>query len=78
MTDPYNSGYVQPATAVATLNDAMVTTAQALPASQSQTINTTIGAYVQEQLSWRDCLFVAAAARVDNNSAFGDDFKWVT
>ena len=31
MTDPYNSGYVQPATAVATLNDAMVTTAQALP-----------------------------------------------
>lgn len=53
-------------------------TAQALPASQSQTINTTIGAYVQEQLSWRDRLFVAAAARVDNNSAFGDDFKWVT
>ena len=31
MTDPYNSGYVQPATAVATLNDAMVTTAQELP-----------------------------------------------
>ena len=31
MTDPYNSGYVQPATAVATLNDGMVTTAQELP-----------------------------------------------
>ncbi|QNN47518.1 YbjQ family protein [Thermomonas brevis] len=29
MTDPYNSGYVQPAVAV--LNDAMVTTAQELP-----------------------------------------------
>lgn len=29
MTDPYNSGYVQPAAAV--LNDAMVTTAQELP-----------------------------------------------
>jgi uncharacterized protein YbjQ (UPF0145 family) len=31
MTDPYNSGYDQPATAVATLNDGMVTTAQELP-----------------------------------------------
>jgi uncharacterized protein YbjQ (UPF0145 family) len=29
MTDPYNSGYVQPAAAV--LNDTMVTTAQELP-----------------------------------------------
>lgn len=29
MTDPYNSGYVQPAATV--LNDAMVTTAQELP-----------------------------------------------
>ena len=29
MTDPYNSGYVQPTSAV--LNDAMVTTAQELP-----------------------------------------------
>lgn len=31
MTDPYNSGYVQPTTAVASLNDGMVTTAQELP-----------------------------------------------
>ena len=45
---------------------------------REQTINTTIGAYAQEQLSWRDRLFIAAAARVDNNSAFGDKFKWVT
>lgn len=53
-------------------------TAQALAASQSQTINTTIGAYAQEQIGWRDRLFISAATRVDNNSAFGDKFKWVS
>jgi TonB-linked SusC/RagA family outer membrane protein len=47
-------------------------------ASQSQTINTTIGAYGQQQFAWRDRVFVTAALRVDNNSAFGEDFKWVT
>ena len=52
--------------------------ATAVAASQTQTINTTIGAYAQEELAWRDRVFIAAAARVDNNSAFGDKFKWVT
>ena len=47
-------------------------------ATQSQTINTTIGAYGQQQFGWRDRLFVTAALRVDNNSAFGEDFKWIT
>src|SRR5205814_2134485 len=51
---------------------------QAAASSQSQTINTTIGAYAQQQFGWRDRLFVTAAMRVDNNSAFGEDFKWVT
>jgi TonB-linked SusC/RagA family outer membrane protein len=46
--------------------------------TQSQTINTTIGAYGQQQFGWRDRLFVTGALRVDNNSAFGEDFKWVT
>jgi TonB-linked SusC/RagA family outer membrane protein len=46
--------------------------------TQSQTINTTIGAYAQQQFSWRDRLYFTAALRVDNNSAFGEDFKWVT
>jgi TonB-linked SusC/RagA family outer membrane protein len=46
--------------------------------TQTQTVNTTIGAYGQEQFSWRDRLFLTAALRVDNNSAFGDQFKWVT
>jgi TonB-linked SusC/RagA family outer membrane protein len=50
------------------------------PASstQSQTLNTTIGAYGQEQFGWHDRLFLTGALRVDNNSAFGDQLKWVT
>jgi TonB-linked SusC/RagA family outer membrane protein len=47
-------------------------------ATQTQTINTTIGAYAQQQFGWRDRLYVTAALRVDNNSAFGQDFKWIT
>ena len=47
-------------------------------ATQTQTINTTIGAYGQQQFGWRDRLYLTAALRVDNNSAFGEDFKWVT
>lgn len=53
-------------------------TAVPLPSSQSQLINTTVGAFVQERLAWNDRLFVTGALRVDNNSAFGEDFKWVT
>jgi outer membrane receptor protein involved in Fe transport len=54
--------------------------AVAAPASatQNDTLNTTIGAYAQEQLGWHDRLFVTAAVRIDNNSSFGEDFKWIT
>jgi TonB-linked SusC/RagA family outer membrane protein len=52
--------------------------ATALASTQTQTINTTIGGYAQEQLAWRDRLFLVGAFRVDNNSAFGQSFKWVT
>jgi len=52
--------------------------ANAVGAAQSQTINTTIGAYFQQQFAWRDRVYATAALRVDNNSAFGEDFKWVT
>ncbi|MEP6733598.1 MAG: TonB-dependent receptor [bacterium] len=48
------------------------------PATQTQTLNTTIGAYGQEQFGWRDRVYVTGALRVDNNSAFGDKLKWVT
>ncbi|HKP28350.1 MAG TPA: SusC/RagA family TonB-linked outer membrane protein [Gemmatimonadales bacterium] len=39
--------------------------------------NTTVGTYLQEQLSWKDRRFLTAAVRVDNNSAFGSDIQLV-
>jgi TonB-linked SusC/RagA family outer membrane protein len=52
--------------------------AQPLPATQARTLNTTVGAFFQEKLNWRDRLFLTGALRVDNNSAFGEEFDWVT
>jgi TonB-linked SusC/RagA family outer membrane protein len=40
--------------------------------------NNTLGVFAQEQLSWRERLYLTAALRVDNNSAFGADIDWVT
>jgi hypothetical protein len=37
----------------------------------------TIGTYLQEQLAWRERLFLTGALRADKNSAFGQDFKSV-
>jgi TonB-linked SusC/RagA family outer membrane protein len=37
----------------------------------------TVGVYVQQQLSWRDRLFLTAAIRADDNSAFGQNFDRV-
>jgi TonB-linked SusC/RagA family outer membrane protein len=39
--------------------------------------NKTLGAYVQEQLTWRDRFFLTAAVRGDDNSAFGKNFDFV-
>ena len=39
--------------------------------------NKTLGAYLQEQLAWRDKLFANGALRGDKNSAFGQNFKSV-
>ena len=47
-------------------------------ATQAQTLNTTIGAYGQQQFGWHDRFYLTGALRVDNNSAFGDKLKWVT
>ncbi len=55
-----------------------VTAAASQTAAATQSLNTTVGAYLQEKFSWRDRLFLTGALRVDNNSAFGEDFKWVT
>ncbi len=39
--------------------------------------NTTLGFYGQEQFAFRDRIYLTAALRVDNNSAFGENFSWV-
>jgi TonB-linked SusC/RagA family outer membrane protein len=37
----------------------------------------TLGGYAQQQISWRDRLFVTAGLRGDDNSAFGTNFKLI-
>jgi TonB-linked SusC/RagA family outer membrane protein len=45
--------------------------------SDDQVQNTTVGGFGQEQLAWRDRLFLTGAIRFDRNSAFGAQFKSV-
>ena len=47
-------------------------------ATQQNSDIVTIGAYLQQKLAWRDRLFLTAAVRGDDNSAFGQDFNLVT
>jgi len=46
--------------------------------SDSNLDNNTLGFYAQQQVGWQNRLFLIAALRVDNNSSFGKDIKWVT
>jgi outer membrane receptor protein involved in Fe transport len=39
--------------------------------------NTTIGVFAQQQMAFNDRLYITGAARVDNNSAFGENFDFV-
>ena len=49
-----------------------------IPNSRDTTdITKTVGAYVEQQFGYRDRLFVTGALRVDDNSAFGVNFKAV-
>jgi TonB-linked SusC/RagA family outer membrane protein len=43
--------------------------------NETNTEIVTLGAYGQEQLGWRDKVFLNAAVRGDKNSAFGQNFK---
>ena len=45
--------------------------------NQLETANKTLGLYVQEQAGIRDRLFLTAAVRTDQNSAFGTKFQRV-
>jgi TonB-linked SusC/RagA family outer membrane protein len=46
--------------------------------SQDYFTNTTIGLYAQQQFGLNDRMFLTGAVRVDNNSAFGEDFDFAT
>lgn len=39
--------------------------------------NKTLGIYIQEQVAWRDRLYLTGAIRGDDNSAFGENFEFV-
>lgn len=52
-----------------------VTGAATRTGTESFLENKTLGVYVQEQIGWRDRLFLTAAVRADDNSAFGSDFS---
>ncbi|HEU0079362.1 MAG TPA: SusC/RagA family TonB-linked outer membrane protein, partial [Longimicrobiaceae bacterium] len=45
--------------------------------AEGNVLNATVSAYVQQQLAWRDRLFLNASARGDQNSAFGVNLGWV-
>lgn len=42
--------------------------------SEQFTENATLGVYVQEELGWRNRVFLTGAVRLDDNSAFGSEF----
>jgi TonB-linked SusC/RagA family outer membrane protein len=48
------------------------------PAADSSTANNTFGFFGQQEFSFAERLYLTAAARVDNNSAFGSQVHWVT
>ena len=43
-------------------------------ASESIIENVTVGGYLQQQFDWQERIFVTAAVRMDDNSAFGAEF----
>ena len=45
--------------------------------SQDFEEQTSLGFFVQEQVGWKNRLFVTGAVRIDDNSAFGQDFSLV-
>ena len=62
-------GDVFPVPSVTTIGGTAVTSA-----SENFVENATAGAYIQEQFGWNNRIFVTAAVRADDNSAFGTNF----
>jgi TonB-dependent SusC/RagA subfamily outer membrane receptor len=64
--------------AIEELETVSATSADQRSAAESFLENRTLGVYVQEQLAWKNRLFLTAALRGDDNSAFGEEFDFVT
>jgi hypothetical protein len=43
--------------------------------AEDYTANATVGVFLQQSVAWKNRLFLTAAIRGDDNSAFGEDFK---
>jgi len=54
-----------------------ITQATIKNSEETTTESRTLGGYIEENLAFRDRLFITAAVRSDRNSAFGADFKTV-
>jgi TonB-linked SusC/RagA family outer membrane protein len=52
----------------------LIGTAAVLSGANSFSENNSVGYYVQEQIAWRNRLFVTGALRADDNSSFGTNF----
>ena len=42
---------------------------------ETDTLDNTVGVFAQEELAWRDRVFITGGVRLDNNSAFGGKFR---
>lgn len=51
--------------------------AQVTSGSNTFSENNSVGYYVQEQLGWKNRLFVTGAVRADDNSSFGENFDLI-
>lgn len=58
-------------------NVTLVGTAALTSASEGFEEQTSLGFYLQEQVGWRERLYVTGAVRIDDNSAFGSNFSLV-
>ncbi|MHB1329414.1 MAG: TonB-dependent receptor domain-containing protein, partial [Gemmatimonadales bacterium] len=54
-----------------------ISAASVFTAGESYTVNATLGSYIQQQFGFNDRLYLTGAVRVDNNSAFGDNFDLI-
>jgi len=66
------NGVLFPALGLTAVNSAAERTG-----SEAFSENNTVGVYLQQQVGWRDRVFLTAAVRADDNSAFGDEFELV-